>query len=387
MPVLTPHEAADLADGVYRVNGNDDFNLKIFLNHRIFQKTSRVESPKIIKADVGGRLFRAAKDSFGVMASGEKDLFLIFRGTTKANNNADKITDLRIGICLSKTNLPVHIGFNQTFNSMLPEIKSFFKDNEAPELIHCIGHSLGGAVASLAADWISKNRSDLKGRIKLYTFGAPRVGTDWFANSTTSTIGDINMYRTYHRTDPVPMVAIYPFVQAPIRKPGHFLPSSFPLTSGDAHKMEHYISSVRGKDWPSISENPIEPYNLEICLENWLKSKSPVSTSDSSFWQWVNSALIYVIKKVSINALAMLQGAVIGLHTIVDKLAYILAQGINLAKDISTWVVLLMKKLMQALHIVAPPTKEELTQALIKRVLTRLTEEANKNASKAIRNL
>jgi hypothetical protein len=71
MQVLTPHEAADLTDGVYRVNGNNDFNLKIFLNHRIFQKTSRVESPKIIKADVGGRLFRAAKDSFGVMASGE----------------------------------------------------------------------------------------------------------------------------------------------------------------------------------------------------------------------------------------------------------------------------------------------------------------------------
>ena len=68
MPVLTPREAADLADGVYRVNGNDDFNLKIFLNHRIFQKTSRVESPKIIKVDVDDRLFRAAKDSFGVMA-------------------------------------------------------------------------------------------------------------------------------------------------------------------------------------------------------------------------------------------------------------------------------------------------------------------------------
>ena len=83
----------------------------------------------------------------------------------------------------------------------------------------------------------------------------------------------------------------------------------------------------------------------------------------------------------------MLQSAVIGLHTIVDKLAYILAQGINFAKDISTWVVLLMKKLMQALHIVAPPTKEELTQALIKRVLIRLTEEANKNASNAIKNL
>lgn len=213
------------------------------------------------------------------------------------------------------------------------------------------------------------------------------MGTHWFANSTTSSIGDINIYRTYHRTDPVPMVAIYPFIQAPINNTGYFLPSSFPLTSGHAHDIKHYISSLDGQDWKSISGYPIEPYDLEICLKNWLKSKLPVSTSDSSFWQWVNSALNYVIKKILINGLAMLQSAVIGLHTIADKLAYILAKGINLAEDISSWVILLMKKLMQALHIIAPPTKEEITQALIKRVLVRLTEEANKNASNAIKNL
>jgi triacylglycerol lipase len=385
MHALAPKEAAKLAAGVYLVNKGDDLALKAYLKNKAFRQENPTK-PKVIKASVGGRIFKASQDNFGVMASGDRDLFLIFRGTD-TKKSADKVTDLRTGICLSKTNLPVHIGFNHTFNSMLPEIENFLNKNETSGVIHCIGHSLGGAIASLTADWISKNKSNLNGRIKLYTFGAPRVGTHWFANSTTSTIGDTNMYRIYHRTDPVPMVAIYPFIQAPINNSGYFLPSDFPLTSGHAHDIKHYISSLDGQDWKSISGYPIEPYNLEICLENWLKSKSPVSTSDSSFWQWVNSALIYVIKKVSINALAMLQGAVIGLHTIVDKLAYILAQGINLAKDISTWVVLLMKKLMQALHIVAPPTKEELTQALIKRVLTRLTEEANKNASNAIRNL
>jgi hypothetical protein len=387
MKELTPSEAANIAEGAYRVNDGSEQDLKIFLNNPLFKNSIQENNKKILQAAVGGRLFRANQDSFGVMARGEKDLFLIFRGTTDKNKNADVVTDIRIGICLSNTNLPVHIGFNHTFNSMLTEIKQFLSDNDTTGLVHCIGHSLGGAVASLAADWISKNKPSLKGRIKLYTFGAPRVGTHWFANSTTSTIGDINMYRTYHRTDPVPMVAIYPFTQAPINNTGYYLPSSSPLTSGVAHKMENYIASVKGQNWKSISGFPSEPYNLEICLENWLKSKSPASTSDSSFWQWVNAALIYVIKKVSINALAMLQSAVIGLHTIVDKLAYILAQGINFAKDISTWVVLLMKKLMQALHIVAPPTKEEITQALIKRVLIRLTEEANKNASNAMKNL
>ena len=165
MSILTPHEVADLAEGVYRVNDGDEINLKIFLNNRVFKKATIKSEPSILKANVGGRLFRATKDSFGVMARGEKDVFLIFRDTTDKNKNADKVTDLRIGICLSKTNLPVHIGFNHTFNSMsmLPEIKEFLNDNKTEELIHYIGHSLGGAVASLAADWISKNRSDLRG--------------------------------------------------------------------------------------------------------------------------------------------------------------------------------------------------------------------------------
>jgi thioesterase domain-containing protein len=53
---------------------------------------------------------------------------------------------------LIEKNLPVHIGFNQTFNNMLPEIKDFLKNNKPEGQIHCIGHSLGGPVASLAAD-------------------------------------------------------------------------------------------------------------------------------------------------------------------------------------------------------------------------------------------
>ncbi|WP_444539433.1 lipase family protein, partial [Vibrio parahaemolyticus] len=27
---------------------------------------------------------------------------------------------------------------------------------KAPKVIHCVGHSLGGALASLATDWVSK---------------------------------------------------------------------------------------------------------------------------------------------------------------------------------------------------------------------------------------
>jgi len=382
---LLPIKAAELALGVYEVNSGDERRLKAFLSNKIFAQSA---NKSLLKAEVGGRILKATKDSFGLCAVGagdyKDDLFLIFRGTTDANNKADYLTDARIGITTSKTGLPVHIGFNHAFNSMLPEIRDFISNAKVNGYIHCIGHSLGGSVASLAADWVSKNK---KNTVKLYTFGAPRVGTDWFVKSTTSSIRDINMHRVYHRTDPVPMVALYPFMQAPYSNIGHFIYSSEPLTSGDAHLMAKYTKSVMGQSWEQLSASPDQPYTIESAIENWLKSKSPINSSSSSFWRWVDSALIYVIKKVAMSTILSLQGKFIGIFTLADKIAYILAKGIELADHISIWIELLMGKLMQALHLKVPATKKELTRDLIRYVLLRVTEKAHKDARNALRHL
>lgn len=387
---LAPTTAADLANNVYAVNAGNPIALKTFLMAKLFKKNSSAanQTQKHLTAHVGGRLFRATKDGFGVCAEGagtyEGDLFLIFRGTTDANNNADVITDARIGITLSKTRLPVHIGFNHTFSSMLPDIKQFISDSNTQGTIHCIGHSLGGAVASLAADWVSRNTSC---QTKLYTFGSPRVGTDRFASSTTNSIGESNLHRVYHRTDPVTMVALYPFMHAPSRSNGHYLFSSDPLTTGTAHKMANYIGSVKGKEWKELNDAPEQAYNIESFVEGWLKSKSPVDINSASFWQWVNSSLIYVLKKVAMGALLSLQGGFISAFTLADKIAYILSEAIDLAENVSIWIELLMRKLMQALGMKIAATRQELTRSLMKQVLIRLTEKANREARNALRRL
>ncbi|MDH5354702.1 MAG: lipase family protein, partial [Gammaproteobacteria bacterium] len=229
---LSPIKASELALGIYQVNSGDERRLKAFLSNRLFAQDNQTQ----LKGAVGGRLLRATTDGFGLCANGagiyQNDIFLIFRGTTTKNNNADFISDARIGIERSKAGLPVHIGFNHTFSSMLPDIRTFILEAKSRGIIHCIGHSLGGAVASLAADWVSRNTAN---STRLYTFGAPRVGTEWFAKSTTASIGNTNMYRVYHRTDPVPMVALYPFMQAPYGQTGHYIYSTEPLSSGTAH--------------------------------------------------------------------------------------------------------------------------------------------------------
>ncbi len=211
--------------------------------------------------------------------------------------------------------------------------------------------------------------------------------TDWFVKSTTSSICEINIHRVYHRTDPVPMVALFPFMQAPYNNVGHFIYSAEPLTSGEAHRMGKYARSVEGKAWGQLSGQPDQPYNVEATIEGWLRSKSPVNSSSATFWRWVDSALIYVLKKVAMGTILALQGVFIGVSTLADKIAYILAKGIDLADSISIWVELLMRKLMQALHMKVATSKKELTRDLIRYVLMRITEKANKDARNVLRKL
>ena len=174
---LIPRIAAELASDVYLVQL--DNTIKAFLSRPEFSAKSG--DKQHLKAEVGFRITNV-KDGFGICAVGgngyENDIFLIFRGSTAANQGADWVSNARIGVEFSKTGLPVHLGFNHIFSSMLPQIKQFLNENQVTGTIHCIGHSLGGAIATLAADWI---KSQFGKPVKLYTFGAPRPGLMLFS--------------------------------------------------------------------------------------------------------------------------------------------------------------------------------------------------------------
>ncbi|WP_256928973.1 lipase family protein [Vibrio parahaemolyticus] len=50
-----------------------------------------------------------------------------------------------------------HAGFVDLFNTIKPQVAAYIagyskKNIKAPKIIHCVGHSLGGALASLATD-------------------------------------------------------------------------------------------------------------------------------------------------------------------------------------------------------------------------------------------
>lgn len=387
MNEISPQDAAQLASDIYKLRTSNQ--IQLFLTHPVFKSTTGKPNHNHLIAELGGRVLLNTEDGFGICSAGgdryKNDLFLVFRGTIKSSN-ADILTDARIGIKNNSSGLPVHIGFDHCFRSMENEISKFIDSYRKQVMtVHCIGHSLGGAVASLAADWVVNKTNH---NVKLYTFGSPRVGTEWFVKSTSTAIGHENIHRVFHRTDPVPMVPLYPFMHAPYNNNGHYVFSADPLTSGAAHEVRRYIQSAKQyKSWKSMNLVPEQPYNVEVAIENWLKSKSPVNTSSSTFWRWVESAIIYVLKKITMGAIYMLQSVFIAGFTIADKIAYILAKGIDLAENISIWVQLLMRKLMQALGMVVAKSKEQLTRSLIRYVLIRISDKATRDAQNAIRNV
>src|SRR5690625_5942183 len=114
-------------------------------------------------------------------------------------------------------------------------LNAFF--NELPTVtgkVHCIGHSLGGAVATLAADCVARNRPN---PVRLCTFGAPRVGGNFFARSCTNLVGEENIMRVFHTTDPVPMMPIFPYTHAPTRGPAYPFRATLPMMSAQSRGM------------------------------------------------------------------------------------------------------------------------------------------------------
>jgi triacylglycerol lipase len=99
---LNPTITAELVLDANIVNAGVEHDVKDFLNNDVFATTGL---KTVLNAYVGGRILKATKDGFGLRALGagqyKGDLFLIFRGTTDKNGNADDITDARIGVCTS----------------------------------------------------------------------------------------------------------------------------------------------------------------------------------------------------------------------------------------------------------------------------------------------
>lgn len=176
------------------------------------------------------------------------------------------------------------------------------------------------------------------------------------------------------------MVPLYLFTNPPLPGYGYFRGSSNSLLSADAHDMVNYIKSVRGiSNWNSMKTPPPNS-GYDRFVEKWLESYGSVNPFRADTWGWINAGLEYVLKKILGNAAIQLQGPFIGGLFLADKIAWLPVKGIGLtvdtaqagigrAVDTGKWVLRLMRKMMQALHMKVVETKEELTRSLMRIVL------------------
>ncbi|ABD83098.1 lipase family protein [Saccharophagus degradans] len=380
MGFVTPDFAATLATSAYSVN--NDFQLKVLLKDENFSKNMAARS--IVSATVGSRLIKV-KDAFALFIRGtgdfEKDAFLLFRGTTGRKGGADVITDIRAGLTISSSGSFVHSGFNQVFTSLKNEVDRFLKEHSDLINIHCVGHSLGGAVASIAADWI-KNTFPVK--VKLYTFGCPRIGLgiDGFAQATTMRLGKENIHRVFHSNDAVTMVPVFPYTHAPVPNGAHGIGNGNLPISVTAHFMKGYADSVSGKKWENLNDMPETSLSINS-IKQWLSSASEVNAADASVWHKFNYALAFIIQ----GSLIKVQAPFIGGLTLADHLAMLLLKVVALSSEFANWVFLLIRKMMKMLGMAALKTAEELTETLMRNVLTRIMLRINNEVRKALNSL
>ncbi len=381
MNEITPGFAATLARDVYKIVDSSSLASAIRQLDFDYKGSFAFNQQNLLKGKTGGPGIIKCRTAFGFTLIGQGHLkghaFILFRGTKFL---ADWLTNLNAGVSSSACGYPVHDGFNTTFNTMKPKLQAFMNYARSQNIhsVHCIGHSLGGAVATVCAEWIAKSYSTPY----LYTFGSPRVGLMGFANSCTQRLGQQRIFRAYHRTDIVPFVPSWPFIHTPDKGRDYYLPSPGIIPWKTYHSMDRYIQSVQNRSWKAIGSRPNTHSNGAI--ENWLKQNTVVAFTLSNI-EWLNDAIVYVLKKCVNKVGWGISNTFGSALTLMDKMAYILKKGIDLAQSISTSVVHLLNKMMLMLGYSQNTVYAmEYTHAIIRRLFMRLQYRLMNHANQAL---
>jgi len=117
-----------------------------------------------------------------ILVTNKKYVILAFRGT-EATSIKDIKTDAKIMMQSCETGGNIHSGFQEAYQQVAWEIEQALDADELKSKpLFITGHSLGGALATIAAKKITHKG----GNAGCYTFGAPRVGDEeWISNIKT----------------------------------------------------------------------------------------------------------------------------------------------------------------------------------------------------------
>lgn len=390
MTTITPSSAAQISLDIYALENANGKNRDLLLSN--YKSDFHIKNGNnASNTPLNGTTGVIIKNHhlLGFAAAGKKNgqysdqAVIAIKGT---NSLADALTDLNTGVKISESGGFVHQGFLNAFNSLLPDLKQFISSlPQEIHTLHCIGHSLGGAIATLLADWLTLNTSK---SIKLYTFGSPRVGLDFFTSGALRRIGSSNVYRVHHNADAVPMLPTWPFHHIPDGGNGDIQLKFNSINPLQQHSIQNYLYSTQRSNTPLTWEQlrVLRPQNLmDKSIEAWLKSDSPVSFSISTA-QILSSAILYVVSKITELAGIALVMAAGTSFTLLDRLAIMMNKAAEFSKDLSIWVTRLIKRMAKLLGIVVVEGVS-LTISFIRNLFIRMHHAISELVTKATRTL
>jgi len=264
------------------------------------------------------------------------------RGTRPELGAPDLLTDARGAMTSFGDYGPVHKGFRTTFDSCMVSIGQDARLIMEADVVHCVGHSLGGAVATL----IAAHFAALKKDVKLYTFGSPRVGAFGTFSAFHSAIKKHNIFRVAHDLDPISLVGPYPYVHV---NPSPTDPNNFTLPSPTGelfstanHDMNRYIRSVRagqGGTWDTVRGLAQQTDHDNAVLAKWLLH----ADNDPGWVQYASAKTLGILFKLFSHVLKGISTSLILGLSAVDLLAEMLLAGMARAQAMASQVYALLR--------------------------------------------
>jgi pimeloyl-ACP methyl ester carboxylesterase len=302
---------------------------------------------------------------------GQRHAVIAVRGTRYELGWYDIGTDFRFAHAGFGEYGRVHKGFVNVFGSMLPQLQREQGVILDADVIHCVGHSLGGAVATLAAGhYAALNRN-----VRLYTFGSPRVGYRDSHSAFERRIGKGNIYRVAHNRDPITMIATYPYahVLAPYTEPNNFTLDS-PSTSIALanHDMYAYAQSIRdAESWSAVRGIAAACDHSNSKLAQALMADTGMSWFRKLTLNTL-AALLTLFEEVLRGAARLFYDAVTG----IDVIAAIICDGVKLLGSVGERLKYLLR--MSAKWADIPIANDaSLTDSVIRAILQTMTTRIN----------
>jgi len=375
---LTPKEALSAAGSVYAIKKGstveDSFKPSLINNYFDFSGNGSAFSATSgifeFKQSAGFAAMAMGKDKY------KNHAILVCRGT---DGFKDWLSDFNIGAQISLTGNVVHAGFNRIYNQFRDDMLRFVDRNGATT-VHCVGHSLGGALANMAADTLLDHGRNAV----LYTFGSPRVGTQGFAQklSMHPRLGVNNIFRLYHSSDPVSMIPFFPFMHAPQPGGEYYVNKTLTINPWD-HKMDAYIDTLQNAtSWKQL-QNP-HP-SIEAHAEKWLNSDQTWQYCGLNIYNlsMAMGAIQILIKDTLTQAWNVAGGTATAGVTILDQLSLAVSKAGQVSKEKEGLVMRVLSRILKMLGIKIKPS-QSLTLAFIQFVFRSLSFALNRSVRIAL---